>query len=60
MVRIKVEYDKYTRTFKLVDREFGSVLEDRAQYELLLPFKLEGLPEEENLILVSTIPMAHA
>jgi hypothetical protein len=30
MVRIKVEYDKYNRTFKLLDREFGSVLEDGA------------------------------
>ena len=37
MVKIKVEYDKYTRAFKLMDREFGSVLEDGTQYELVLP-----------------------
>ena len=35
MVRIRVEYDAYNRTFKLVDREFGSILEDGAVYELL-------------------------
>ena len=28
MVRIKVEYDAYNRTFKLVDRELASALED--------------------------------
>jgi len=60
MIRIKVEYDKYTRSFRLLDREFGSVLEDRAEYELLVPLKLEGVPEEENLILVSTLPLGHA
>ena len=41
MVRIKVEYDKYNRAFKLLDREFGSVLEDGAQYELIVPLVLE-------------------
>jgi hypothetical protein len=61
MVRIKVEYDKYNRTFKLLDQEFGSVLEDGAQYELLVPLMLEGLGEEENFVLISrsTLP-AHA
>ena len=53
MVRIKVEYDKYNRTFKLVDREFGSVLEDGAQYELLAPLMLETLDEEENFVLIN-------
>ena len=46
MVRIRVEYDKYTRAFKLLDREFGSVLEDGAQYELVLPLECETANEE--------------
>jgi hypothetical protein len=60
MVRIKVEYDKRTRTFKLVDPASGVVLHDHNEYELLVPLKLEGVPEEENLILVRTMPLAHA
>ena len=61
MVRIKVEYDKYNRTFTLLDREFGSVLEDGAQYELLVPLMLEGVDEEKHLILItSSTPLAHA
>jgi len=46
MVRIKVEYDKYNRAFKLLDREFGSVLEDGAQYELIVPLTLEIANDE--------------
>jgi len=38
MVPIKVSYDAYNRTFKLLDREFGSVLEDGGTYELNVPF----------------------
>ena len=54
MVRIKVEYDKYNRTFTLLNREFGSVLEDGAQYELLVPLMLEDLDEEKHLVLISS------
>jgi hypothetical protein len=58
MVRIKMQYDKYNRTFKLVDREFGSVLEDGAQYELLVPLMLEGISEEEEAcVLVNIDPL---
>ena len=61
MVRIKVEYDKYNRTFKLLDREFGSVLEDGAQYELLMPLSLdiEIENDEEEVVSIDT-PLAHA
>ncbi len=48
MVRIKVEYDKYNRTFKLLDREFGQVLEDGEQYELAVPMP-PGLQEEPEV-----------
>lgn len=61
MIRIKVEYDAYNRRFKLLDREFGSILEDGAVYELTLPFLPPNLCEDE-LISVSevTIPLANA
>jgi hypothetical protein len=60
MVRIKVEYDKYNRAFKLLDREFGSVLEDGAEYELLVPLMLEVGNDEEEVVLFSNAPLAHA
>jgi hypothetical protein len=48
MIRIKVEYDAYNRRFKLLDREFGSILQDGETYELTLPFMLEELGEESE------------
>lgn len=60
MVRITVEYDKYTRAFKLKDREFGSVLEDGAQYELVLPLECETGSEGEEAVCVRASQMAHA
>ena len=59
MIRIKVEYDKYNRTFKLQDREFGSVLEDGVVYELVVPLRTEGL-EEENSVAPLGVPLVHA
>jgi hypothetical protein len=60
MVRIKVEYDKYTRAFKLLDREFGSVLEDGAQYELVLPLEFEVEKEDEANMCIRASLLAHA
>lgn len=60
MIRIKVEYDKNTRKFTLLNQEFGSVLEDGAQYELLVPLSLEEIGDEDNLVLIGTVPLAHA
>ena len=60
MVRIKVEYDKYTRAFKLLDREFGSVLEDGVQYELVLPLECETADEEQTAVCVRAAQLAHA
>jgi len=34
MIRIRIQYDKYNRTFKLLDNEFGSLLDDGEVYEL--------------------------
>lgn len=60
MVRIKVEYDKYNRAFKLMDRDFGSVLEDGAQYELVVPLVLEIANDEETAVCVGASQLAHA
>jgi hypothetical protein len=60
MVRIKVEYDKYNRAFKLLDREFGSVLEDGVQYELVLPLECENAGEEEAVVCIRASQLAHA
>jgi hypothetical protein len=51
MVRVRVEYDGYNRSFKLVDRQFGSSLDDGAIYELAIPFELEELEDEPATIL---------
>ena len=34
MIRIRIQYDKYNRMFKLVDSEFGQLLADGDVYEL--------------------------
>ena len=60
MIRVRVEYDAHNRTFKLIDREFGSVLQDGAVYELTLPLMLEGPDGEAELIAVELGPLAHA
>jgi hypothetical protein len=59
MVRIKVEYDGYNRTFKLLDREFGSALEDGGLYELEVPLSVSDLAEDEAFALIGA-PLAHA
>ena len=60
MVRVRVEYDKYTRSFKLVDREFGSVLEDGAQYDMVLPLETDTANEDEPAICIRASQLAHA
>jgi len=48
MIRIRVEYDAYNRNFKLLDRKFGSVLEDGAVYQLSVPLTLLGLEQDDD------------
>ena len=57
--KIKVEYDKYNRTFKLLDREFGVALEDGGLYELEVPVSVPDLAEDEVFALIGA-PFAHA
>ena len=59
MVRIKVEYDKYSRTFKLLDKELASALVDREVYEIPISFMIDGLDEEDCSSSFS-VPLAHA
>jgi hypothetical protein len=41
MIHIKVQYDPYNRTFKLVDQEFRTLLEGDALYDLAIPLMFE-------------------
>ena len=62
MIRIRLQYDAYNRAFKLLDREFGSILEDGAVYEIRLPLMLESPDdqEDEDFIPIELGPLAHA
>ena len=59
MIYVKVQYDAYNRTFTLVDRELGMVLEDGAIYDVEVPFMFEGDDEQDSFTAVDTT-MAHA
>jgi hypothetical protein len=60
MIRARVEYDKYNRTFRLLDREFASTLEDGVEYELIVPLTVAGLNEEDCVVLGSAREAADA
>jgi hypothetical protein len=59
-IRVRVEYDAYNRSFKLIDREFGSVLEDGGVYELELPLMLKEPDGDEAVFALDLGPLAHA
>ena len=42
MMRIKVQYDQFTRSFKLIDDQFKTLLEGDALYDLDIPLIVEG------------------
>jgi hypothetical protein len=58
-MRIKVEYDKYNRVFKLLNKEFGPLLDDGAVYELLVPLEIQK-PTEDESVVYDIGAMAHA
>jgi hypothetical protein len=60
MIRIRVEYDAYNRKFKLLDQEFGSMLDDGAVYQLSVPITLVGLEEEDDLMCIDCSTVAQA
>ena len=45
MIHIKVQYDAYNRTFKLVDKDLNALFEDYGLYDLGIQFPC-GEPEE--------------
>jgi len=59
MLRIKVQYDAFSRTFKLVDQEFKTLLEGDALYDLNIPL---GFEESDVAQIVSSesATIAHA
>jgi hypothetical protein len=59
MIRIKVEYDAYNRTFKLVDREIASALIDGEVYELEVPLNIGDVPGADEFVAIGA-PLAHA
>jgi hypothetical protein len=61
MIRIRVEYDAYERKFKLLDREFGSMLDDGAVYELSMPLSLAGLQDNnDEFVCIDSSKLARA
>jgi len=60
MIRIRVEYDAYDRKFKLLDREFGSVLDDGAVYQLSVPLTLVELEEPDEFLAIDSSRVAQA
>ena len=59
MIRIKVQYDALTRTFKLVDSEFTTLLEGDALYDLDVPMMVEEA-EMWDFIPSASTSVAHA
>jgi hypothetical protein len=59
MIRIKVQYDALTRTFKLIDSEFTTILEGDALYDLDVPTMVEWADMEDFVPSASTT-VAHA
>ncbi len=54
MIRIKVQYDEFTRTFKLIDDDFRTLLEGDALYDLNLPLMDEVSSENDLLVAPGT------
>ena len=48
-MRVKVQYDARTRTFKLIDQEFRTILEGDALYDLQIPLTTEEADLEEYM-----------
>ena len=58
MIVIKVQYDAYNRTFKLVDSEFRTLLEGDALYDLAIPLMLEE--DDTEFFVAASALVAHA
>jgi hypothetical protein len=59
MIRIKVQYDALSRTFKLIDQEFKTLLEGDGLYDLNVPLVFEEA-DVEAFIQSENVFVAHA
>jgi hypothetical protein len=59
MIRIRLQYDRYSGMFSLVDRELRSLLEDGAIYDLEFCLSLDD-DDTENTTALDIGPLAHA
>ena len=59
-MRVKVQYDAQTRTFKLVDQGFRTILEGDALYDLQIPLTGEEVAEVEEYMPPPNVFIAHA
>jgi hypothetical protein len=59
MIHIKLQYDAYNRSFKLIEEGSGSLLQDFAMYDLAVPCTVEEFPDEDGCRLIQ-LPIAHA
>ena len=59
MIHIRIQYDARSRTFKLVDQEFRTLLEGDALYDLALPLMLEE-DFVDDLVSTPAASIAHA
>ena len=59
MLHIKVRYDAHSRTFKLVDQDFKTLLEGDALYDLSIPLVFDEI-DVEQFVTASNAFIAHA
>jgi len=59
MLHIKVQYDAHSRTFRLVDQDFRTLLEGDALYDLAIPLVFDEI-DADGLVSLSNGFMAHA
>jgi hypothetical protein len=59
MIHIKVQYDAWSRTFKLMDQDFRTLLEGDAVYDLSIPLDVDDA-EIETLATLTSASVAHA
>jgi len=57
---VKVQYDAYNQTFKLVDENFGTLLEGDALFDLGIPLVFEETDQIDMFISGSKTPIGHA
>jgi len=60
MIRVKVQYDSTHQVFKLVDKDFNTILEGDALYDLNIPVTMYEEAEVADFVPSPTTPLAHA